>query len=478
MITFITGLMILFIGSFFYSKYVVKQFEPQNTLPPSFSSYDGIDYIPMPTSKNMLVHLLNIAGMGPILGAIQGILFGPIAFILIPLGAVLFGGVYDYFAGMISVKNNGEQVVTIVKRYLGTKVGTAYIFLVSTLLILLTAVFIYTSGDIIAERFFAQHDFSLSNPIILTIYICILGYFLVATLFPIDKIIGKLYPLLTILLIFGTLLIFIGFFINGIELKELCLQQINLHPESFPLFPMFFMTVSCGLLSGFHATQATIISRTLKSEFDGKKVFYAMMILESLIAMIWAAGAMSVYSNNLVPQNLIGTANVVNIIADNFVPLNLAFLITIAVVILPITSGDTALRGFRMIIAEQFNLSQKPIKNRFIIAIPTLLLLLFILYWAKVKADSFGVVWRYFNFSNQLISIPVFLSATVYLFNKSKNYFITLIPALFYIFITATFILNSKIGLNINMPVSKTIASLTVLVITAIFYKSLNKKQK
>ena len=185
-----------------------------------------------------------------------------------------------------------------------------------------------------------------------------------ATLFPIDKIIGKFYPILGIMLILGTGFVLVGFVINGVNLQNFSFSNFNLHPNNLPIIPMFFMTVSCGLLSGFHSTQATIISRTLDKEQDGRRVFYGMMCLESLIAIIWAAAAMDVYSLNLVPQNIIGTVNVVNIIANKFVPLNLAFLVTIAIIVLPITSGDTALRGLRITIAEALNIEQKSIFKR------------------------------------------------------------------------------------------------------------------
>ena len=212
--------------------------------------------------------------------------------------------------------------------------------------------------------------------------------------------------------------------------------------SKLPLIPMFFMTVSCGLLSGFHSTQATIISRTVEKEKDGKRIFYGMMCLESLIAMIWAAAAMDIYSTNAIAQNLIGTVNVVNVIADKFIPFNLAFIVTLAVIILPITSGDTALRGLRLTIAETLKLEQGKIKNRLLIIIPIVLLVLLVLIWAKTGAESFSSVWRYFTFFNQLIAIPTLLCATIYLKNKHKNYLPALIPALFYVMVIVLFMKN------------------------------------
>ena len=476
MITFLIGLLILLIGYIFYSKYTERQFGISNDDTPATKINDGVDFIPLSENKNMLINLLNIAGMGPLIGAIQGILFGPIAFILIPLGCILAGGVHDYFAGMLSIRNNGAQVTGLIKKYLGNNAFIIFIIIVSIMLLLLATVFVYTSGDIFVERFFGVNDFSLSNPIVLITYLIILSYFIIATLFPIDKIIGRFYPVLGLMLIIGTGLIFAGFFIKGVNLENFHFSNWNVHPDKLPLIPMFFMTVSCGLLSGFHSTQVTIISRTVQKEKDGKRVFYGMMCLESVIALIWAAAAMDVYSLNLVPQNIIGTANVVNIVANKFVPFNLAYIVTLAVIILPITSGDTALRGLRITIAEAIKLEQKNIINRLIIVVPIVLCVLGILTWAKLNTGSFGLIWRYFTFFNQLIAIPTFLYSTVYLYKNNKNYWMTLLPGLFYIFITSFFILNSDIGFGFSYKVAEIIAIIIVLVCLGIFYKIKSRK--
>ena len=451
MITFILGIIILFSGYIVYSRYIEKIFSPDDQLTPAHKNKDNVDFMPMGKSRNALIHLLNIAGMGPIIGAIQGILFGPIAFILIPMGCIFAGGVHDYFAGMLSVRNRGVQITGLIHKYFGKNAFRIFMVIVSIMLLLLATVFVYTSGDLFVERFFGIKDFEITNPIVLCTYIIILLYFIFATLFPIDKIIGKFYPILGLLLVLGSGLILAGFFINGVNLQNLTLKNFNIHPKNLPLIPMFFMTVSCGLLSGFHSTQATIISRTIDKEKDGRQIFYGMMCLESLIAMIWAAAAMDVYSLNQVPQNLVGTVNVVNIIANKFVPFHLAFLVTLAVIILPITSGDTALRGLRITIADALNLEQKKIVNRLAIVIPIVICVLTVLVWAKTNAESFSVIWRYFTFFNQLIAIPTLCCATIYLAINKKNCLVALIPALFYVFITMAFILSEKIGFNLPL---------------------------
>ena len=478
MITFSCGILILFIGYNLYSRYIEKVFAPDDRKTPAHALSDGVDYVPMPKNRNALIHLLNIAGMGPIIGAVQGILFGPIAFILIPLGCIFAGGVHDYFAGMLSVRNKGAQITGLIHKYLGHKAFYIFMVIVSIMLLLLATVFVYTAGDLFVERFFGVKDFAISNPLVLGTYIIILLYFVSATLFPIDKIIGKFYPVLGLMLILGTGLVLAGFLINGVNLQNFSLEHYNLHPNNLPLIPMFFMTVSCGLLSGFHSTQATIISRTLDSEKDGKRVFYGMMCLESLIAIIWAAAAMDVYSLNQVPQNLIGTVNVVNIIANKFVPLNLAFLVTIAIIVLPITSGDTALRGLRITIADALNLEQKKIVNRLIIVIPIILCVLSILIWAKTSAGSFGLIWRYFTFFNQLIAIPVLLCGAIYLAKTGKNYFITLIPALFYVFITMSFIFSEKIGFNLPLKYAEIIGIVLTFAVLIYIIKKIKKEKE
>ena len=465
MITFIIGILILALGYIFYSRYIENVFGPKDIPTPAHEDNDGVDFVPMSKNRNALIHLLNIAGMGPIIGAIQGILFGPIAFILIPLGCIFAGGVHDYFAGMLSVRNHGAQITGLIQKYFGKNAFKVFMVIVAIMLLLLATVFVYTAGDLFAERFMGVKDFVISDPKVLGTYIVILSYFIVATLFPIDKIIGKFYPVLGLMLIIGTGFVLVGFAVNGVNLQNLNLSNFNIHPNHLPLIPMFFMTVSCGLLSGFHSTQATILSRTLDKEQDGRRIFYGMMCLESLIAIIWAAAAMDVYSTNMVPENIVGTVNVVNIIANKFVPLNLAFLVTIAIIILPITSGDTALRGLRITIADALHLEQKAILKRLVIVIPIVICVLAILVWAKMSANSFSLVWRYFTFFNQLIAIPTLCCAAVFLAKAKKNYFVALLPALFYVFITMSFIFSEKIGFNLPLKYAEIIGIVLTLVV-------------
>lgn len=469
MILFLIGLLILLVGYLTYSKYVDSQFDPVDEETAAVKKYDAVDYVPLPRWKNMIINLMNIAGMGPVLAAIQGVLFGPWVFIIVPLGCIFMGAVHDYMCGMISVRTGGLQLTGMIKKFLGQKFFYFFMVAVTLMSFVWVAVFVYSSGDIFMQRFMHQTDFSLQNPVAVTVYSVIFLYFLIATLFPIDKFIGKVYPIFAGIFLIGTILLIVGFVTKGLAIPDLTLK--NFHYNNIPWIPFFFLTVSCGLLSGSHATQTPIIARTVKNEKDGRKVFYATMCGESVIMMIWALAAMSVYNLHLVPEKMIGTANVVNIVANNYAPFGLGVVIALAVLLLPITSGDTALRSVRMMVSEALNLSQKPIKNRAVIIAPSVFFSALVLVWAKTGADSFSVVWRYVMFINQLIALPTLLIATIFLYRNKKNYFITLIPLMFYTFILSTFILNAKIGFNINLYVAEGIGViLSVLTVIILFF--------
>ena len=462
MITFLVGLLILLVGYLTYSKYVEKQFSPDDRPTPAYAVNDGVDFVPLSTKRNQMIQLLSIAGMGPIVGAIQGILFGPIAFLLIPLGCVLMGAVHDYSAGMISMRNKGMQVTGLIQKYLGKTWYCIFLVIISVLMLLVAVVFVYTSGDLLASKFFNVTDFSLNNKIILYIYGSIILYYMISTMFPIDKIIGNVYPILGFILIIGTFLLLAGFFVKGVSLQEINFAHLNMHPKKFYLIPIFFMTISCGLLSGFHSTQSTVIARTVKHEKEGRKVFYAMMCIESFIAMVWAAAAMTTYNLNVVPENFIGQVPAIRIMTEYFVPSYLAFIVIIAVVVLPITTGDTSLRALRLTLSDAFKISQAKPSGRFLISIPVFCLVIVLLYVVKTQPDGFALIWRYFMFVNQLMVLPTFFYATIYLYQNKKNYFITLLPGLLFVYIDMLFILNAKIGFNLSYTLSSIFALLFV----------------
>lgn len=464
MITFFIGLAILFFGYIFYSKYIERQFSPEEREMPCDRLYNGVDYVPLPAWKNQFINLLDIAGMGPILSALQGMVFGPAVFIIVPVGCILMGCVHDYFSGMISARNDGLQITQITKQYFGTTFFRFFTVAVSIMSILWVTVFIYSAGDLYLGKIMHQTDFTFNNPSAVLIYAIIGTYFFVMALFPINKLMAKVYPFIGGLVLLGTILLIVGYITHGLQLPEIDFANLNQHPKHLGWLPYFFMTVSCGLLSGSHATQTAIVARTLKNEYEGKKVFFQTMCFESLIVMIWAAGALFVYHNLLVPVDMFGTVNVVNVIAQHFTPLNLSCVVVFSVMWLPLTSGDTALRSLRMVVADALHLDQKSLKNRLVIVVPSMIAVFACLFYAKIHSNQFSALWQYVMLFNQLLVIPTFLMATILLWKNRKNYFVTLIPGLFYIFITSAFILNAKFGFNLNLKISEILAIILMFI--------------
>ncbi len=281
MVPFLAGILILVVGGYFYGKYCERVFGPDGRETPAVKSYDGVDYVGMKNWKNSLIELLNIAGTGPILGPIQGILFGPLAFITIPLGCVLAGAMHDYFSGMISMRNNGAQMPKLIEKYLGRKTRGFYNIVVMVLMLLVGAVFIYTPGDLIVGDILKQKPIA-ENPTTWIVYVLIFGYYLVATLFPIDKIIGRIYPVFGAFLVISAIGIFIGLIFRGGSLQNVNFSDLSAQNlTGKPWVPVFFITVACGIMSGFHATQATLISRSVTSEKEGRMTFFNMMLVEA-----------------------------------------------------------------------------------------------------------------------------------------------------------------------------------------------------
>lgn len=453
MLTFIIGLVILFIGGIVYGKFCEKTLAPDSRKTPAVANNDGVDYVPMPKWKNSLIELLNIAGTGPILGPIQGILFGPIAFILIPIGCVFGGALHDYFSGMISIRENGTQMPGLVKKYLGKNVYRIYNAFLCLLLLLVVAVFVTTPGDLFATQIL-NTDASIGNPTIWIIYGCIFAYYIIATLFPIDKIIGKIYPIFGGILLLSAVGIFFGLFIKGYPLTNVSLSNWKgIHPDGIPILPIFFVTVACGIVSGFHSTQATLIGRSVTNEKEGRMTFYNMMILEGFIAMIWAAatmGALGLYKDaqGLAPVGMVG------FIAKDMLGKVGGMIAIIGVIVLPITTGDTALRSLRLILADLFKFDQSKAKNRVSLCAAISAVVIVILLFSKLNAAGFNILWRYFSWSNQAIAIFAFAIISIYLFAAKKPFLMALIPGAFYAFIISTYIFNAQIGFNIPIKIS------------------------
>ncbi|MDD3346835.1 carbon starvation CstA family protein [Oscillibacter sp.] len=483
MATFIIGLVILFGGAALYGKLCEKVFGPDDRETPAYSKQDGVDYVPMKSWKNQLINLLNIAGTGPIFGPIQGILFGPIAFITIPLGNVIGGAMHDYFSGMICLRDGGTQMPEMIRRYSNKGVYNVYRVFVSVLLLLVGAVFIYTPGDIAATQVFGFSG-AANAPSTWIIYGVIFAYYLIATVFPIDAIIGRIYPVFGAILLFSALGVFGGLFIKGYPLLNLwdnwqspALAAFTMAadgatqvPFSYGDYftvqhfvPIFFITVACGILSGFHSTQTAIISRTMKSEREGRKTFYNMMVLEGFIAMIWAAAAMGVYNLGLQQANPSMATGTVGIVCRDILGNVGGIIALLGIIVLPITSGDTALRGLRLTIAESFHIDQSTNAKRLTLSTVIFALVAAILVFAKTNSAGFNILWRYFAWSNQTLSLFAFLAISVWMYESGKSKFVwmPLIPGAWYAFVTITYIMNAHIGFNLPWGIAYAVGALT-----------------
>ncbi len=446
MISFIVSLLILLIGFMTYGRLVEKVFGPDDRKTPAIAINDGVDCIPMKTWKAFLIQLLNIAGTGPIFGALMGACFGPVVFLWIVFGSILGGAVHDYMSGMISERNGGASIAQLSGIYLG-KPALYLMRAFSVLLLLLTGtVFVTSPAALIAKL--------TPNSLSVTFWIIvILLYYILATLLPIDKLIGKLYPVFGIILIVMALSIAGAIiFIPGYNIPEITLT--DLHPNNLPVWPFMFITVACGAISGFHATQSPMIAKCITSEKSGRKVFYGAMIIESVIALVWAAAGVAFYNGtNLLNDALtnLGQSGTVYEISKTMLGNIGGALAIIGVVVCPITSGDTAFRSARLILAEWTGLEQKNIKNRLIITLPLLGI------GAVLTQLDFNVLWRYFSWSNQTLAMISLWVATVYLIQNGKHRFVSLItalPATFMSAVSLTYILMAKEGFGLSAAVA------------------------
>ncbi|GKV68359.1 hypothetical protein NCCP2716_08570 [Sporosarcina sp. NCCP-2716] len=459
MYTFLFGVALLIVGYFTYGKFVERVFgvkEERQT--PAFANQDGVDYVPMNTKKNSLIQLLNIAGVGPIFGPIMGALYGPVAFLWIVLGAIFAGAVHDYLTGMISIRNRGAHLPELAGKFLGKFMKHLVNAFAILLLLLVGTVFVSAPAGLLYNL---MNGWMAMGLIVAAIFI----YYILATLLPIDKIIGRFYPIFGLLLIISAVGVGGGMLIKGAPIPELSLS--NLHPDNIPIFPLLFLTISCGALSGFHATQTPIISRTTQREKQGRKIFYGMMIAEGIIAMIWAAAGMALFNGPVGLNELLAAGGPAMIVSEASTLMLGAIggtLAILGVIILPITSGDTAFRSARMIIADYFKLPQLKMSSRLWIALP-----LFAVSIALTFVD-FDILWRYFSWANQSTAVIALFVAAMYLFIAGKNYWIALVPGTFMLMATTTYILNAQIGFRLPMEVSLIGASVISIFLVALFF--------
>ncbi len=456
MITFILSIAILLLGYLFYSRVIerIAGIDPSRETP-AFSMKDGVDYLPLPWWRIFLIQFLNIAGLGPIFGAVAGAMWGPVAFIWIVLGSVFAGAVHDYFSGMLSIKHKGLSITEIVGIYLGK--GTKQFMRGFTvfLMIIVGAVFIMGPAKILSGL---TPDFASMTFWVWVIFI----YYLAATMLPIDKIIGRIYPVFGFALLFMAVGLIVALIVKGYHLPELNLSSIrnyHVNAEKFPIFPMLFITIACGAISGFHATQSPLMARCLTNEKYGRRVFYGAMITEGVVALIWAAISMSFFGgikelNEVMTANDGNAAFVVNEISNSLLGRFGGILALLGVVAAPITSGDTAFRSARLIVADFLSYKQEPIKNRLLVSIPLFAVGFFL------TQINFSIVWRYFAWSNQTLAMVVLWAITVYLVQERKFYWITLIPAVFMTAVTTTYLLLAPEGFSLPQNISYFLGSL------------------
>ncbi|WP_404330992.1 carbon starvation protein A [Mesobacillus maritimus] len=466
MYTFLAGIALLIIGYFTYGKFIEKVFGvKEDRTTPAYVNGDGVDYIPMSTPKNSLIQLLNIAGTGPIFGPIMGALYGPVAFIWIVIGCIFAGAVHDYLTGMISIRNRGAHLPELASKFLGKVMKHVVNAFAVLLLLLVGTVFVSTPASLLHVL--------MDGKVALGILIgAIFVYYVLATLLPVDKIIGRLYPYFGALLIISAVGVGIGLVVTGAPIPELSLT--NFHPSNAPIFPLIFFTITCGALSGFHATQTPIISRTTQKEKQGRKIFYGMMIAEGIIAMIWAAAAMSLFNgygglNEVLAAG--GPGAVVSEVSTTMLGAIGGTLAILGVVVLPITSGDTAFRSARMIIAEYLNIAQKKFSSRLWIAVP-----LFVISMVLTQID-FNILWRYFSWANQATAVIALFVGAMYLYIAKKNYFIPLIPGTFMLVMVITYILNAQIGFGLSMNIAWIGGFIGAAILVVLFFVAAKKNR-
>lgn len=467
MITFICCLAALIAGYFIYGSFIERLFgiDPSHKTP-AYTHQDGVDYIPMASWKVFMIQFLNIAGLGPIFGAIMGAKFGTASFLWIVLGTIFAGAVHDYLAGMLSLRNNGESLPEIIGRYLGNNFKQFMRGFTVILMILVGAVFVAGPAGLLAKL---TPDYLDATFWIFIVFI----YYILATLLPVDKIIGKIYPLFAAALLFMALGILVMLFVIHPPLPELTDGLANTHPSGLPIFPIMFVSIACGAISGFHATQSPLMARCMKNEKMGRPVFYGAMITEGIVALIWAAAATYFYHNNGMGES--NAAVIVDSITKEWLGTVGGILAVLGVIAAPITSGDTAFRSARLIVADFLHKEQKSMGSRLMICIPLFIVAIGILLYSQKDKDGFDMIWRYFAWTNQTLAVFTLWALTVFLARAGKLYIVTLIPALFMTAVCSTYIFVAPEGLALNAIPSQIIGC-TITAITLVAFMVWKRK--
>lgn len=445
MISFLLSIAALIAGYFLYGWLVEKIFGADaGRATPAISMQDGVDYVPMKWGRIFLIQFLNIAGLGPIFGAVAGAMWGPVAFFWIIFGCIFAGAVHDYFSGMLSVRHGGKSIPEIVGLYLGN--GFRQFMRIFTVLLMLLVGAVFVVGPAGILNGLAAFGLPVWTALIFI-------YYVLATMLPVDKIIGKVYPVFGISLLFMAVGILAGLLAGGYKISEaIPFGFVNMHsePGKFPVFPMLFITIACGAISGFHSTQSPLMARCITNEKLGRRVFYGAMVAEGIVALIWAAAGMAFFGgpeqlNTVMAAHKGNAAWVVNEISNSLLGKTGGILALLGVVAAPITSGDTAFRSARLIIADFLKFAQGPIKNRLMVTVP-----LFAAGFVITQID-FAIIWRYMAWSNQTLATIVLWAITIYLVNEKKAFVITLIPAVFMTAVISSYILVAPEGLQLPL---------------------------
>lgn len=472
MITFTICLLALIAGYFVYGRVVERVFGPDDRRTPALTKTDGVDYIPLPTWKIFMIQFLNIAGVGPIFGAIMGAMYGTASYLWIVLGSIFAGAVHDYLSGMLSLRNGGESLPEIIGRYLGMTTKQVMRAFTVLLMMLVGAVFVASPAGLLAKLTPQSLDVSFW---IVVIFI----YYILATLLPVDKIIGKIYPLFAIALIFMAVGILVMLYVHHPALPELWDGLANTHPKaaSNPIFPMMFITIACGAISGFHATQSPLMARCMTSERHGRPVFYGAMITEGIVALIWATVATYFFHEN--GMGVTDASVVVFDISKGWLGTVGGVLAILGVVAAPITSGDTAFRSARLIVADFLGLEQKSMRRRLYICIPMFVIAAGLLLYSLRDADGFQIIWRYFAWANQTLSVFTLWAVTVWLtrFRGGRYYFFTYLPALFMTAVCTSYICVAPEGFGLN-PAYAWVVAVGVVVIAVVWFQSWKARLK
>ena len=470
MITFTFALVLLFVGYLVYGAYVNKVFGPDDRKTPAVAMADGVDFIPMPTWKIFMIQFLNIAGLGPIFGAIMGAQFGTASYLWIVLGTIFAGAVHDFFSGSLSIRNGGESLPEIIGRYLGPTMKKITCVFTLILMILVAAVFVSGPAELIAGM---TPDWMNAQFWIIVIFL----YFILATMLPVDKIIGKIYPLFAFALLFMAGGILVMLYVKNPDLPEIW-NGFGTKYEKNPIFPMMFISIACGAISGFHGTQSPLMARCIKSERYCRPIFYGAMVAEGIVALVWAAAATCFFQENGIIDTVTGKAfsgaAVATRISNEWLGTFGGILALLGIVAAPITSGDTALRSARLIAADFLNFDQRPISKRLLICIPIFLITIGVLIYSLSDAEGFKIIWRYFAWCNQTLAVFTLWAITVYLVKEKKNFYISFLPALLMTLVCSTYICIAPEGLSLPQSISYAIGgacTMAALIWFIVWYK-------